>query len=167
MSADRYAIPRRFVLLQLLMLWQGGFLFYALIVVPIGGDVLGSETTQGFITRRVTVWLNGFGGACLVAAIFDIRRTSTLRILRQVVWFLAVLMQIALVILHPRMDALLDADLHIVNDTQAFYRLHAIYLSVSGVLWFAMLCSTIIMLLAWRSVDASTQTIIQHREDAK
>src|SRR3954463_10179322 len=39
---------RRFMLLVSLMFWQGGFMFYGGMVVPVGGRILGSETTQGF-----------------------------------------------------------------------------------------------------------------------
>ena len=45
---------RRLLVVQLLMLWQGGFLFYVVFVVPVGTDVLGSSFEQGRITRFVT-----------------------------------------------------------------------------------------------------------------
>ena len=51
-------ILRRFFVLQSLMLWQGGFLFYAAVVVPIGTDVLGGSFEQGRITRFVTEQMN-------------------------------------------------------------------------------------------------------------
>ena len=46
-------VVRRFVVVQALLLWQGGFLFYAAIVVPVGTDELGSAFAQGKITARV------------------------------------------------------------------------------------------------------------------
>ena len=46
------------------MLWQGGFLFYAAVVVPTGTEVLGSFE-QGRVTRHVTDWLNGIGAVTL------------------------------------------------------------------------------------------------------
>ena len=49
---------RRMVLLVSLMFWQGGFMFYGGVVVPVGGRILGSETRQGFITQSVTNYLN-------------------------------------------------------------------------------------------------------------
>ena len=45
---------RRFIVLVALCFWQGGFTFYAGVVVPVGTDVLGSSLKQGFVTRRVT-----------------------------------------------------------------------------------------------------------------
>ena len=49
-----FTLGRRLLLLIGLMFWQGGFLFYAAVVVPVGTRVLGSETEQGFITQSVT-----------------------------------------------------------------------------------------------------------------
>ncbi len=41
-------------------LWFGGLTFYAGVVVPLGGRVLGSET-QGSVTAEVLPYLNGIG----------------------------------------------------------------------------------------------------------
>lgn len=54
---------RTFLLFQAWLAWQGGFFFYAAVVVPIGSDVLGSPITQGFVTQEVTRWLNILGVA--------------------------------------------------------------------------------------------------------
>src|ERR671917_504286 len=69
---------RRSLLLWLLLLWQGGFLFYTAVVVPIGTDVLGSPLVQGLITRRVTDWLKLFGAAWAgpVAGVGRVRRPA-------------------------------------------------------------------------------------------
>jgi hypothetical protein len=40
--------------------WWGGLTFYALVVVPIGTELLGS-VEQGFVTQRVTLWHNWLG----------------------------------------------------------------------------------------------------------
>lgn len=149
------------------MLWQGGFLFYALIVVPIGGDVLGSETPQGFITRRVSVWLNGFGVASLIAVFVDTFRTDSIAPVRRFAWFLAVILQITLYFLYDMMDRHLDPAQEMVIDRKAFYRLHAAYLIVSGLLWFVMVCNAILMLIAWRDVDARINPIIMDSEKPK
>src|SRR5437899_2231150 len=52
---------RRFTVLIALMFWQGGFTFYAAVVVPIGQEELGSHESQGFITRGVTNYQNRAG----------------------------------------------------------------------------------------------------------
>ena len=41
-------------------IWWGGLSFYALFVVPIGTEIVGGFE-QGFITQRVTNWLNAIG----------------------------------------------------------------------------------------------------------
>src|SRR4051794_27557099 len=58
-------ILRRFLVVQMIMLWQGGFLFYAAVVVPIGTEVLGGSFEQGAITRFVTQKLNWIGVAAV------------------------------------------------------------------------------------------------------
>ena len=52
---------RRLLVLAAFAFWQGGFTFYAAVVVPVGTEVLGSSMEQGSITRRVTVYLNMAG----------------------------------------------------------------------------------------------------------
>ena len=63
---------RRFLVFQAFLLWQGGFLFYTAVVVPIGTDVLGSALVQGLITRRVTDWMNLFGAVWALAFAWDV-----------------------------------------------------------------------------------------------
>src|SRR5580700_10244682 len=58
-------LVRRFLLLVSIAFWQGGFMFYGGVVVPVGAAVLGSEVEQGFITQAVTNYLNGAGAVCV------------------------------------------------------------------------------------------------------
>ena len=58
-------LVRRFLVLAALMFWQGGFTFYAAVVVPIGTAQLGGATEQGFITRHVAWYLNLVGAVAL------------------------------------------------------------------------------------------------------
>ena len=44
-------ILRRFLVLIALFFWQGGFTFYAAVVVPVGQQVLHSHLRQGFVTQ--------------------------------------------------------------------------------------------------------------------
>lgn len=143
----------RWLALQSLILWQGGFLFYALVVVPIGTDVLQSATEQGFITRRVTIWLNAFGLVCLVSFCGDILVTRVYVRSRMLLLVMATLLQIGLFALHASLEARLDPAEHLIRDDRGFYRRHAAYLIVSGLLWFIMLGQSSLMLLAWREAD--------------
>lgn len=52
---------RRLLLLWSLMFWQGGFMFYGGVVVPVSSRILGSDLEQGWITRSVTNYLNVSG----------------------------------------------------------------------------------------------------------
>ena len=45
-------LTRRMVLLITLMFWQGGFMFYGAVVVPVGAEVLGSHRAQGRLRVR-------------------------------------------------------------------------------------------------------------------
>lgn len=144
---------RRWIALQSLIFWQGGFLFYALVVVPIGTDVLQSATEQGFITRRVTVWLNTLGLVCLFGLCWDILGTRALQRSRTYLVSIAMMLQVGLFALHAVLDRRLDPVEHIIRDDRGFYRLHAAYLILSGLLWFVMLMQSGLMLLAWRAVD--------------
>ena len=64
-------LGRRLLVLAALMFWQGGFTFYAAVVVPVGKEVLGSHFNQGRITRRVTVYLNLAGAVALLPLAWD------------------------------------------------------------------------------------------------
>ena len=64
-------IARRFVVLHAFLLWQGGFVVYGGVVVPVGAEVLGSDRLQGFVTQQVTGWLNLFGVAWCAALAWD------------------------------------------------------------------------------------------------
>src|SRR5947209_19521490 len=76
-------VVRGFLLLWLLMFWLGGFTFYAAVVVPIGTEVLGSAADQGWITRRVTPWLNVAGAVALAGWAWDIAADPSATRLRQ------------------------------------------------------------------------------------
>src|SRR5262249_56597146 len=65
-------ILRRFLVLIALFFWQGGFTFYAAVVVPIGQQVLNSHLRQGFITQQVTNYLNLSGAIALVPLAWEV-----------------------------------------------------------------------------------------------
>jgi hypothetical protein len=142
---------RRFAVLQLLMLWQGGFLFYTSVVVPLGTQLNG-PTGQGAVTARVTEWLNLIGAVALAALALDLafardpnrRRTAC----RWWTWFVAFACQYLLFFFHACLDHFMDDARRRVVVREAFYPAHRAYLWVSTVQWLAGL------LLAWWSVRA-------------
>ncbi len=150
---------RRFLVLLVLMFWQGGFTFYTAVVVPTGTAVLESALAQGWITRQVTVYLNLAGAAALVMLGWDMLACldpcARRRVLRWLVWCLLGACLVSLVWLHGRLDALMDP-VHKVIDSHARFRpLHRWYLWISTCQWACGLAALFLMLQAWRAEEAT------------
>jgi hypothetical protein len=147
---------RRFLVVQALLLWQGGFAFYAAVVVPAGTRLLGAPG-QGAITARVTDALNAIGVVGLAVVALELgfsrdpkpRRTAR----RWWAWGVALSCQGLLIYLHLLLDALMDDDRRRVADRTAFYALHRMYLLTSTVQWVACLLLVWWMIRAWREED--------------
>lgn len=125
---------RRFVGLVSLSLWWGGLTFYSLVVVPIGSEVFGT-TAQGFVTQRVTHWLNGIGLVTLVLLLWNL--IAARRRLLIATWLLMASCLAGLAMLHGSLDALLDPQSQSVHDAERFYNLHRAYLLITAVQWLA------------------------------
>ncbi|MBP3960770.1 hypothetical protein J8F10_36580 [Gemmata sp. G18] len=146
---------RRFLVVQLLLLWQGGFLFYTACVVPIGTRVLGSGAAQGAITARVTDVLNVIGAVALAGLALDLifardparRRT----VYRWVAWGVALACQVGLFYLHLRLESYMDEERRFVMVLPPFYPTHRVYLWTSTVQWAACLLLTWGTLRAWHA----------------
>lgn len=149
-------ILHRILLIASFATWFGGFGFYVSIVVPIGTDVLGSPFAQGMITRLVTPWINIFGGIAfafmLVEVIVSWRRASYWYRFSQLgLWLIMVSALIALAILHPALDGMIDLNAESVSDSSKFYDLHRVYLWVSTVQWIAAWLWLILLMFNWRA----------------
>ena len=148
---------RRFCVVIALMFWQGGFTFYAAVVVPIGQQVLGAHFEQGLITRRVTVYLNLAGLAALLPLAWDMLSTAdTLRWrcwARWLAWAGMLATLLVLFWLHPRMDSFLDPDTHEFIDRRAFAPLHRIYLWLSTAQWLCGIVYALFALWEWSAED--------------
>jgi hypothetical protein len=159
---------RRFLVLIALFFWQGGFTFYASVVVPVGQQVF-SHRHQGFITREVTVYLNLTGALALVILLWDllagrdaVRWRRGLRILS---WVVMVLTLAALFWLHPRLAEFLDADSLSVVEPRTFRPRHRLYLWISTVQWVAGLLFLGSTLMTWRAHDRLTGAQTPSRSD--
>lgn len=150
---------RRFVLLVSLIFWQGGFMFYGGVVVPVGSHVLGSDTQQGFITQAVTNYLNLAGIVCLLVWCLDYC-CDRQRGVSKLEWFSLLLMfalQIVLVVVHLKMDQLLDGKTTSVIDPRQFGTFHKIYIGSSSLQWMIGLFMLLLALRRWcRSPGATT-----------
>src|SRR5262249_10866111 len=82
-NSTRRALKSSWGMLLLLAwgVWWGGLCFYAVVVVPIGTQEIGT-VEQGFITQRVTWWHNLLSVAFLVClAVEACRRRSRVLLL--------------------------------------------------------------------------------------
>jgi hypothetical protein len=155
---DRLILARRFLVLIALMFWQGGFTFYAAVVVPIGQDVVG-KLTQPFITRQVAPAINIAGGAALLILVLDLvasaRESPWAHRLRWLTWLGMVAALVVLVWLHPHIDRYLDVEAQDILDRKALRPWHRAYLWVSTVQWGFALVYVWLTLRAWRQADCS------------
>ena len=140
---------RRFLLMQAFLWWQGGFVFYAAVVVPIGTDELGNALAQGAITQRVTVWLNILGMVWHALMLWDILADKAPRSRRAEVLAVSFLGLVALVILHRLMVAVQAVD------ARMFRTLHVSYLWISTLHWLLGLVALWLTLGAWMGKPGS------------
>ena len=152
----------RIVIALLFALWWGGFTFYAAVVVPIGGRVLGSAIAQGFITQPVSDRLNVLGViviAALALNVMMLRRDSGARARRMVAlsWVALAITQVVLVVLHGRLDEMVDLTTRsIVSDRATFYATHRAYLLVATAQWLAAITHAVTVGLAWSATSNAT-----------
>jgi hypothetical protein len=151
---------RRFAVIAALMFWQGGFVFYAAVVVPIGTQLLGGAKEQGFITRRVAEQINLAGAVCLLPMALDVATAADpcrwRRRLRWLSWLGMAAFLIALFWLHPQLDRLLSPDdetIHRVADRPTFRTLHRWYLWIISAQWGLAVVYMGLTLWAWRAGD--------------
>ncbi len=150
-------VLRRIVVFQFLLLWQGGFLFYTAVVVPIGTGVLDSAATQGMITARVTDLLNLFGVITLAALGLELglsrdpRRGRTAA--RYWCWGIAIICQALLLYFHQLLEAFMDPERTRVVIRPPFYPVHRLYLWTSTIQWLACLLLMGLTVAAWRAED--------------
>jgi hypothetical protein len=141
---------RRFLVIQALLFWQGGFLFYAAVVIPVGSAVLGSWA-QGTVTRHVTHWMNLIGAVALVILAWD-QWADTSERSRRLRWGLWAVMGaglVALAVLHPTLAAYVDGAAENGTSYADFYLTHRVYLYIASIQWVASLGYVVAMLRAW------------------
>ena len=160
-KAKMISTIRRMVLLVSLMFWQGGFMFYGGVVVPVGAQVLGSETQQGFITQSVTKYLNLIGTVCLVVWLEHLwhSRRSGVSAAEWGIWCFAAITLIGLTVIHFQMDRILVAETTSVSDPKQFDLLHKMYIGTSSLQWLASLGMLFLALRRWSRQDTKSASI--------
>lgn len=144
---------RQFVLLVALMFWQGGFMFYGGVVVPVGGHILGSETKQGFITQSVTNYLNLAGFVCVTLwaeNLWHERRRGVTKLEWGTLAFTVATLGI-LAVIHVNMDRILDSSSASVVNPRQFDLFHKLYIGTSSIQWLASLLMLVLALRRWQS----------------
>src|SRR5260370_2454116 len=147
---------RRSAVVTGLMFWQGGFTFYAAVVVPIGQQVLGSHLAQGFITREVTSWLNLAGVAALMLMAWDLAVAQTLtmhRLARWAVWTAMLILLVVLFWLHQSLDSLIYLEIQELRQPRLFRAGHRWYLWINTIQWAFAILFTILTFKAWSAED--------------
>lgn len=146
---------RRLLVIAVIAWWLGGFTFYAGVAVPVGMQVLGSHRTVGFVTERVTNWLN-VGGVVALFILFGNTVISWrisgkwVRNTLIITWPLMAAIEVELILLHPVMDRLLTAHPYrMILDEDRFEFLHHVYLISSSVQWGIGLLHVWCICLAW------------------
>ena len=153
------AVIRRMILLVSLMFWQGGFMFYGGVVVPVGGRILESETQQGFITQSVTDYLNLAGALCLslwLENLFHERRTGVSK-LEWGLWGFAACSLVVLVVVHGFMDQNLGLEPARVLNPRSFDRSHKVYIGTSSLQWLACLAMLFLAILRWNKKSSEIE----------
>jgi hypothetical protein len=148
---------RRLLVLQVLLLWQGGFLFYTAVVVPVGTTVLGSAAAQGAITAHVTDTLNLIGVLTLLILAAELGLTHDPSVRRTTArwwcWWILFVAQGLLLYFHRLLDAFMDPSRTHVVIRPPFYPVHRLYLWASTAQWLVCLVLVWLTLLAWHAED--------------
>jgi hypothetical protein len=144
---------RQFLVILAFMLWQGGFIFYGAVVVPIGTAVLESDRLQGFITQRVSIWLNILGVTwCIVCAWDSWHHRDRLRMTLVGIVFVLLL---GLFATHVEMSTHLDPEEQTLSDRPTFRRWHQLYLCMSTIQWLIALVTLRLTLRSWNPHEKS------------
>ena len=120
--------------------WWGGLTFYAVIVVPVGTEQIGS-TDQGFITQDVTRWHNALLTAMAVGLVIEARLQGCRWLGAASVGLAAI--DAALLFEHSALTEMMDFNNRLVQSE--FYSRHAVYLWLTAAEWaigLALICST-------------------------
>ncbi len=148
-------LSRRLLLLWALLFWQGGFMFYGGVVIPVGSAILSSDQEQARITRSVTNYLNLAGAVALAAWGWDVFAERGGRRLRWLFWCLLLFTLGLQALLHLRLDELLDSDGSLIHEGRRFGSLHRWYLLASTAQWIGSVILSALTIRAWRDGDAA------------
>ena len=161
-TLDMFQTLRQFLVIQAFMFWQGGFVFYAAIVVPKGTDIHG-EFGQGLVTQPVTDWLNVIGLIWHLLFAWDLWFNEGRKSWRGLLWLCSFVLLGILTILHWKLDRMIEMDG--VHDSLAmFYQWHAAYLFTSALQWIFSLVQVWLTLRVWQEQSRGVANSKNHAE---
>ena len=154
-SAVRLA--SRFVSICALGLWLGGFTVYTAFIIPIGHRQL-SSGRFGFVTGQVTTVLNVLSAVAALALLINLflergQIGGRLRWALIGTWITIVAAVLVLVVLHTKLDGLLDYKSREVSSPDRFHSLHERYELFATLQWAAGLFHLGFLLVGWRRSD--------------
>lgn len=151
---------RRFLVIAALMFWQGGFVFYAGVVVPVARHHVRPLGMQTLVTREVTNWLNVAGVVTLLLLGWDaIACPGPTRWRNRVRWlaWLGVAAGLALLAaLHVYLEGTIDRETGELLDYAAMRLAHRTYLWVSAIQWALAVVWIGLTLQAWTMADRTS-----------
>jgi hypothetical protein len=152
-------LVRRYLSLCALLFWQGGFAFYAVVVVPAAGAVLAFDLhLRARITDQVVSWLNWTGAASLALLLWELTASadpsSQRRWVRRGCWAMMVAALAVLFGLHSLLQLLDPPAGSGPKDADTFVAAHTAYLGVSAAQWLAAMIYLGLTPAAWRGEDA-------------
>jgi hypothetical protein len=151
-------VLRRFLALCGLLFWQGGFLFYSAVVIPIGLDVLQDrKSLQTWITDRATFAAQLTGAVAMALLLWEWTSgadpSRPRRRLRGGAWGLLALTLAGLFALHAWMHQQHPPGAAGVGDRQSFGLAHGLYIGVGLAQVVFALCYLALSLTTWRAED--------------
>jgi hypothetical protein len=152
-------LARRTLVISALGLWLGGFTVYTAFVIPIGHRHFPGRQF-GFVTAKVTTVLAILSAAAVLLAAVDLA-TTWRRLPRAMRWAglatgAAILGALAgSVVVHAKLDALLNVKDRLITDPGAFEPLHERYELLATTQWALGLLYLGGLLSAWRKLDRS------------
>ena len=149
-------LVRSLFVLSYSMFW-GGLTCYAGFVLRINHQVIVDPMLGGLITQRVTVLLQLLGAITVVLMLANAFQVS-LVCQRYAFWlaFWAIVLGVALgglVIVHRRLDTVIDIDALEVINREVFDRNHRRYNQLTTIEWIASLIYLPTTIAAWQKVD--------------
>jgi hypothetical protein len=150
-------ILRRFLVVTALLFWQGGFLFYSTVIIPIGRNVLDDIHQQAKITRQATAVLNIAGGVALLSFAWDllaVRDPSPWRGRgRVILWLVLLVTLVVLIWLRAVLDQQFTGAAWVGTDQPRFSLGHRFYVAISTAQGISALIFLGLTLCGWKALD--------------